>query len=465
MTPQLQQAIALLQLSLVDLQQEIQDAVENNPLLEVVEDTDAKIINFNDHEEETLSAHDSDLDKDDAFNAEETFKEPSEFVDDYKENSHKSSGELDTVYQGETQESLHDYLHWQLNLGNFSPLDHEIALSIIDSVDDEGYLRVSLSELRDSFATQPKPELAAFENVLQRIWLFDPVGVGARDLRECLKIQLSQIQTEQSETMLLAQQIVDRYLEQLAKHDLVFLAGRLRVTKEDIEAALSFILLCHPKPGLQLDIKAPDYVIPDVYMQKYNEKFRVFLNGEMNTRVQINRAYAALIKRRDTSEDNQYLKKELQEARWFIKSLENRNSTLLKVATAIVDFQEDFFNHGEEAMKPMVLSDIATKVGLHESTISRITTRKYMHTPRGLFELKYFFSSQLSTERGGACSSTAIRAVIKKMVQAENRLKPLSDEAIAKLLQEQGFHVARRTVAKYREAMGIVPSHERNRMA
>jgi RNA polymerase sigma-54 factor len=253
-------------------------------------------------------------------------------------------------------------------------------------------------------------------------------------------------------------------LHLLGGHDYNRLLRQMKLTREQLQEVVHFIQSLNPRPGNQIQGSRIEYIVPDVFVKKDKDSWRVELNAENMPRLRINSGYASMIKRADSSDDNNSLKSHLQEARWFIKSLQSRSETLLRVATAIVERQRAFLDYGEEAMKPLVLHDIADSLGLHESTISRVTTRKYMHTPRGIFELKYFFSSHVGTDLGGTCSSTAIRALIKKLVLAEKPEKPLSDSKIATILGDQGINVARRTVAKYREAMNIPPSNERKRL-
>jgi RNA polymerase sigma-54 factor len=343
-----------------------------------------------------------------------------------------------------------------------------VAMALIDAVDPDGYLRTDVDEVLEHF-TRSEPQLFAdaepeeIETVLHRLQQFDPPGVCARDLSECLQIQLRQL-PENTPMLKEALRLVRDHLGLLGNHDYRTLMRRMRLKEEALQQIISLIQSLNPKPGTSISSEQSEYVIPDVVVRKVQGQWNVSLNSEASPKLRINTDYADLIRRADNSADNTYLKNHLQEARWFLKSLLSRNETLLKVATEIVARQIDFFEEGEEGMKPMVLHDIAEAVEMHESTISRVTTQKYMHTPRGIFELKYFFSSHVSTSDGGAASSTAIRALIKKLISAENTAKPLSDNKIADLLKEQGFNVARRTVAKYREAMNIPPSNERKRL-
>jgi RNA polymerase sigma-54 factor len=301
------------------------------------------------------------------------------------------------------------------------------------------------------------------EAVLHRIQQFDPPGVGARDPRECLLLQLNQCKPQPA--LELAIELVTNHFELLAQQDHAQIKRRLKVSDERLGDITKLIRSLSPRPGTLVADSEPEYIGPDVFVTKREGVWHVELNSDSTPRLRVNSQYAGLIRRADNSDDNAYLKKHLQEARWFIKSLISRNVTLLRVATKILEFQRGFFDHGPEAMRPLVLRDIAEALEMHESTISRVTTQKYMHSPRGTFEFKYFFSSHVGTAAGGECSATAIRALIKKLVAAEKPEKPLSDNKLAGILADQGIQVARRTVAKYRESMAIPPSNERKRLA
>jgi len=306
-------------------------------------------------------------------------------------------------------------------------------------------------------------ELDELEAVLKRVQQFDPVGIAARDLSDCLALQLNALDPE-TPWREQAIALVCESLDLLAARDFNTLKRRTRLDEADLASVVELIQSMNPRPGSVISSEPPEYIIPDVVVYKLNERWQVELNGEATPRLKINDLYASMVKRADSSADNTYLKDNLQEARWFLKSLQSRHETLLKVATKIVEHQRGFLEYGEEAMKPLVLAEIAEAVEMHESTISRVTSRKYMHTPRGVFELKYFFSSHVSTNTGGEVSSTAIRALIRKLTADENPRKPLSDNKIAAILAEQNIKVARRTVAKYRESMAIPPSNERKRL-
>jgi RNA polymerase sigma-54 factor len=366
--------------------------------------------------------------------------------------------------QAGEEDSLKVHLLWQLDCSHLSTVDHDIGLAIIDAIDDSGYLTDSIEEIHrgllQEHATLELDEVIVVQHLVQR---FDPVGVAASSPSECMSIQLGQYAAE-TPHLAKALVLVDKYLEHLAANDMALLKRRLQASDGELAQIVALIQTTNPHPGQSISQNHAEYVVPDVYVSKHAGHWRVTINPDHAPRLRVNDQYANLIKRSDSSEQNTYLKDHLQEARWFIKSLQSRNETLLRVASAIAERQQAFLNYGEEAMQPMVLQDIAASLEMHESTISRVTTHKYMHTPRGIFEFKYFFSSHVSTADGGECSATAIRAMIKKLVATERKEKPLSDSRITKLLGDQGINVARRTVAKYREALNIPSSSERKRL-
>lgn len=483
MTPQLQQAIRLLQLSTLDLQQEIQEALESNPMLDATEEehtpdapNENSVESIESATQTESAGNESEFDDspapDDNWNESipEELSTDSNWEDTFQSSTPSISKEdQDSFESNDTaEETLQDHLHWQLNLTPMSDLDRLIATNIIDGINPDGYLTIELNEILEHFQAQnaeqfDEVELEEIEAVLHRLQQFDPAGVACRDLSECLSIQLQQLPDDtlwRTEAL----KVVQQHIKLLGIHDYRQLMRKTRLREPQLQQVIQLIQTLNPKPGAAISNTAAEYVIPDVIVTKQRGVWTVNLNPEVSPKLRINSDYANLVKRADNSSDNTYLKNHLQEARWFIKSLQSRNETLLKVSNEIVKRQSGFLDHGEEGMKPMVLHDIAEAVDMHESTISRVTTQKFMHTPRGIFELKYFFSSHVSTATGGAASSTAIRALIKKMVAAENSSKPLSDNKIAQFLDEQGFKVARRTIAKYREAMGIPPSNERKRL-
>lgn len=486
MTPQLQQAIRLLQLSTLDLQQEIQEALDANPLLE--DESQSEFGDMNDSASDNLNdeVSASRLDSGDDFeSASADFSTPDSVEsgqaleqdnlpqdlpidstwDEYYSASSapapavSGGGDEDMVYQGETSEDIYSHLTWQLNLTPFSDVDRAIATAIIDSIDEAGYLTTTTEDILESLQ-DPEIELDEVECVLKRIHHFDPVGVGARNPQECLLIQLRQFDRatpwlEQAIT------IIEQHHTLLSNKDYRTLMRLTKLKEEELREVMLLLQSLNPRPGSEISNYDSDYVIPDVSVSKQKGRWVVELNPDSLPKLRVNQQYAALSKNAKNSADTQFIRSHMQEAKWFIKSLESRNDTLLKVANCIVQQQQGFFEYGPESMKPMVLNDVAEMVDMHESTISRVTTQKYMHTPRGIYELKYFFSSHVATDSGGECSSTAIRALIKKLVAAEKPAKPLSDSKIAQLLADQGIQVARRTIAKYRESLSIPPSNQR----
>ncbi|EFB6597912.1 RNA polymerase factor sigma-54 [Escherichia coli] len=462
MTPQLQQAIRLLQLSTLELQQELQQALESNPLLEQI-DTHEEIDTRETQDSETLDTADAleqkempeELPLDASWDTIYTAGTPSSTSGDYIDD------EL-PVYQGETTQTLQDYLMWQVELTPFSDTDRAIATSIVDAVDETGYLTVPLEDILESIGDE-EIDIDEVEAVLKRIQRFDPVGVAAKDLRDCLLIQLSQFD-KTTPWLEEARLIISDHLDLLANHDFRTLMRVTRLKEDVLKEAVNLIQSLDPRPGQSIQTGEPEYVIPDVLVRKHNGHWTVELNSDSIPRLQINQHYASMCNNARNDGDSQFIRSNLQDAKWLIKSLESRNDTLLRVSRCIVEQQQAFFEQGEEYMKPMVLADIAQAVEMHESTISRVTTQKYLHSPRGIFELKYFFSSHVNTEGGGEASSTAIRALVKKLIAAENPAKPLSDSKLTSLLSEQGIMVARRTVAKYRESLSIPPSNQRKQL-
>lgn len=488
MTPQLQQAIRLLQLSTLELQQEVQEALDANPMLEAADDEgeyaepiDTTPIDYAAAEALLASeSHEASGNNDEptALDINSNESMPDELpVDSVWEDSFSSGGSTpagsseddDSSFESRNAapETLSDYLLWQLNLTPFSDLDRAIGHVILDAIDERGYLTVPLDDILDAVTDPSDPdavEMDEVEAVMHRIQQFDPPGVGARDLSECLVIQLRQLPDE-TNSRNDAIRIAADFLDLLAGRDFGTLMRKLKLTESGLKSAISLIQSLNPNPGGRIShTSETEYVIPDIIVRRLHQRWTVELNPETAPKLRVNADYAALVRRADSSSDNTYLRDNLQEARWFIKSLQSRNETLLKVATCIVEHQRGFLEHGPEAMKPLVLREIAEEVEMHESTISRVTTQKFMHTPRGVFELKFFFSSHVGTTGGGEASSTAIRAMIKKLVSQENTAKPLSDNKIADLLLQQGIEVARRTIAKYREALNIPPSNERKQL-
>jgi RNA polymerase sigma-54 factor len=477
MTPQLQQAIRLLQLSTMDLQQEIQQALDGNPMLELAEDEEADYPEEPDREAESTDGPLESLERSAEGSASDTAEWDQNLPEDLPVDTQwddllpsssappPADDGPDTSFEerNASGETLRDQLLWQLGLARMSDADRIIALTIIDATDHNGRLVISVEDIHQMLSGELDIDLDEVVAVLHRLQQFEPAGVCTRDLQECLLVQLQQL-PESTPWREQARIIISRHINQLGAGDYRQVMRRTRLNEVELREVLALIQTLDPNPGQSAAPDDTEYVVPDVFVSKKNGRWLVELNPDIAPKLRINNDYARLIKRADTSADNTYLRDNLQEARWFLKSLQSRNETLMKVATKIVEHQRNFLEYGEEAMKPLVLHDIAEAVEMHESTISRVTTQKYMHTPRGIFELKYFFSSHVSTTAGGECSSTAIRALIRKLVAAENPRKPLSDNKIAKLLEEQGIQVARRTIAKYRDALFIPPSNERKRL-
>ena len=466
MTPQLQQAIKLLQLSTLDLQQEIQQALESNMMLELEDEHVPTSIDFvtepKTEPSDTTTSEGSQTDIPDELPVDSSWDDIYDNV--IEANTYDANEPVDFEPQRTRSTTLSDHLLWQLELTRFSERDHAIAITIIDSINEHGYLTSTLDDIVQAL----QPQLEELETnevavVLHRIQHFDPSGVGAFDLRDCLRLQLEQL-PESTPYREQAIQIVSQYLDLLATHEQIKLMRKLGLTERQLDLAVALIRTLEPKPGSRIQEQSAEYVIPDVYVSKINGQWQVNLNPEIAPKLRINPFYSSMIKRADNSKDNACMKEHLQEARWFIKSLHSRNDTLLRVARSIVEKQIAFLEHGSVAMKPMVLRDIAEELELHESTISRVTTQKFMHTPNGIFEFKYFFSSHVGTDGGGECSSIAIRAIIKELISNEDPAKPLSDSKIADFLNGKGIHVARRTIAKYREAMLIASSSQRKRI-
>ncbi len=494
MTPQLQQAIRLLQLSSLDLQAEIQSVLESNLMLETAEeaggdDLPAELPTVGEAPSTAEAPATAEVGEVKAATGEGSdeaepalYESPSDNLPDdlpvdsawedvydvYDGATSYSKGDDDEQQGGleqrsSTSQSLRDYLVWQIELSPCTPKDRAIALAIIDAIDDGGYLATPLEDIHQGLQ-DPDIELDEVEAVLKRVQGLDPPGVGARHPGECLRLQLLQLPLD-IPWRAQALTLVNEHLEALANRDFNSLLKRLGVNRDELQAIIRLIQRLNPHPGTQHAADTAQYVVPDVFVYRYQGSWRVELNPDTAPKLRINSHYSSLIRRADNSADNVYLKNHLQEARWFLKSLKNRNETLLRVATAIVERQREFLERGEEYMKPLVLRDIAESMEMHESTISRVTTQKYMRTPRGIYEFKYFFSSHVATSDGGERSSVAIRAMIKKLISAENPRKPLSDSKIAQMLQGEGIEVARRTVAKYRELMAIPSSSDRKQLA
>lgn len=464
LTPQLQQAIRLLQLSSLELEQEIQIQLDSNPLLEKIEEeslTESLAALENKESDDLTTELNADHLPDD-------LPVDTEWDDVY---THQSTALATPEFEErednrQVQLSLKEHILEQVNLLHFSKIDQLIAYCIVDALDDKGFLDAEIEEIILA-AQQLLNEMDIEEEiegdevlvVLKHIQRLDPLGIGSRNLAECLKVQLEFLPKD-VEYLNEAKNLL-QYYELLIANDLNKLLKQTGLTKDQLKFAINLLKTLKPYPGMDFDKQESDYQIPDVVVSKKDLHWQVQLNPDVLPKLRINSFYSSMIRRADQSEDNLYLRNQMLEAKNFIKSIDERHKTLLKVASCIVEHQKAFLEIGPEAMKPLVLRDVAEEVELHESTVSRVTTNKYMLTPRGLFELKYFFSSHVGTTAGGEASSTAIRAMIKKLVTNENPRKPLSDNVIATLLKDEGIEVARRTVAKYRESLHIPASSER----
>lgn len=445
MTPQLQQAIRLLQMSAVELKAEIQTALESNLMLEQLED-DAP---------EEAGDERATRDGDDFVGTDWDPAEPTW-------SSTPAGGLADALeWQAAEPEGLREHLLWQLELTPFTPLDAAIAATIIDCIDEDGYLKASIADIASALLGETEAGDDEIEAVLHRIQQFDPVGVGARDLRECLQVQLGQLPPGTS-GLTLAGRIVDGNLDDLAAGRLDTLRTCLSADAAALDDAIALVRNLNPRPGSSVAADDTQFVVPDVLVVRRDDRWAVELNPDLAPRLRINPYYAELARKPASADDGACMRSHLQEARWFLKSLQNRAQTLLRVATFIVEHQLAWLDQGDTAMKPLVLRDVAEALEMHESTISRVTANKYLHTPRGVFEFRHFFSGQLGTTDGGT-SATAVRAQIRRLLADEDPLKPLSDGRIAELLADRGMRVARRTVAKYREGMSIPPAATRRR--
>jgi len=470
MTPQLQQAIRLLQLSTLELQAEIQQALESNPMLEQVEEG----AEGEDTADAAEGDRSSEADLERTAPADEVI--PDELVTDSRWEdiyepapAPRGADDRDPLENtsDDDSEGLQDHLLWQLHLSHLTPRDQRIGAALIDTINPDGYLEGDLETLAETIGRGEDEPVGVdeVEAVLHWIQQCDPLGVGARDLRECLEIQLRELAPD-APAYGAAQAILEHGMDCLGKRDYRTLQRRTGIRDSDeLARALDLIRTLDPRPGARISAQTTEYVAPDVYVRHGEDGWRVELNPDIAPRIRINDYYAGMVRQVSSARDSAFMRDQLQEARWFLKSLHSRNDTLLRVAQAIVERQQGFLEHGEVAMQPLILRDIAEALDMHESTISRVTTQKYMHTPRGVFEFKYFFSSHVGTSDGGECSATAIRAMIRELIGNEPPNKPLSDARLAQILSDRGINVARRTVAKYREAMHLPSSSERRQMA
>lgn len=457
LTPQLQQSIRLLQMSTLDLNQEIERAIQENPLLELTEDYSSPDLSAEDQHGTNASEASTNTEENLPANSD------SEPVIEWTDNNYVSretpDGDHDFPQIAAKSENLREHLNGQVCLSQMSERERNVTFLLIDSLDERGYLPQNLDELHAFLPHELEVSRSELEHALKYLQRLDPTGVGARDLRECLLLQLNN-KPKDTPHLEEAIKVVEHHLKTLAAHDFVQIKKLLQCSDETLRSIRQLITNLNPKPGHLFNTVDTRYIVPDILVEKTNGIWGARLNFDAIPRLSVNHLYAKMLRyRRD--KPSRELTDQLIEAKWLIKNIQQRSSTILSVSQAIVERQQQFFEHGEVAMRPLVLREIANSLELHESTISRVTTQKFMHTPRGIFELKYFFGSHVSTETGGACSATAIRALIKQLVQTENQKKPLSDNRISLLLEEQGIVVARRTIAKYRESMQIPPANLR----
>jgi RNA polymerase sigma-54 factor len=471
MTPQLQQAIRLLQLPSLDLQAHVRETLETNVMLEgddeAIEVAPDIVRERDDSPPQTEEKY---AELDGISTPPDQRETPEVEIADEAWGEH-ASGTTDRSWSGDDDRSsdfsdqhgqtLQEQLIEQLELAKLSAIDIAIARVITDAITDDGYLKDALEDVRLSLLPEIDATVANVERVLAIVQSLEPAGVGARNLGECIALQLRQLDPE-TPARDIAIRVALEHLDLVAGQQLSLLRRHLRCNEGDLEMALALVRSCHPRPGAAVNPAQAEYVIPDVFVRRTDHGWIVEINQATVPKVRVNQSYANLISR---APDHAMLRTQLQEARWLMRSLEIRNETLVKVARCIVQRQTSFFELGEEAMEPLILKDVAEAVEMHESTISRVTTAKYMHTPRGVFEFRYFFSSHVAAADGTEMSSTAIRAKLKKLISQENPDNPLSDAKLAEILSQEGIPVARRTVAKYREGMQIAPSNERKRAA
>ncbi|MEO8160541.1 MAG: RNA polymerase factor sigma-54 [Arenimonas sp.] len=463
LTPQLRLAIRLLQLSSLELEQELSQALESNPLLEREDEAGA---------EEGLEPGSAEVPAEpeargDGDGPGEEFDEVPDFR--WEEDEHSGAPGGNGMDGGEEREDLraapqdlHEHLFWQLQLSHLSPRDQQIGAALIEAIGPDGYLEGVLEDIQETLRPEIVASLAEIETVLRLIHHFDPVGAGARTLSECLCVQISMLDPG-TPGLVIARLLASEHLDALAKQGPAKLAAQLQLDCADVDAAVALLRSLDPRPGARIGGSETEFIAPDAIAYRQGGVWKVATHASSQPRLGINRHYERLIGT-STRENDNYLRAQLQEARWLIKSLETRADTLLRVARSIVRQQSGFLEHGAQAMRPLTLREVAEELGLHESTISRATTRKYLRTPRGTFEFKYFFGSGIATDAGGGASATAIQAMLRRLVDGENPRAPLSDAKLAQILKEDGIPVARRTVAKYREAMNIPSSTERQRL-
>jgi RNA polymerase sigma-54 factor len=468
LTPQLQLSIKLLQLSTVEMEQEIDRYLLENPMLE--RDDDHATESYTSAQQfdapqssENVREQQVEREAQDARDVREQDvpTSPTDIDDDrwssdagtYTGAGRDEDEDNDSHDTHAANVSLRDHLGWQLGLTQLTERDRSLVRFLIEALDDDGYLSASLQELWETLPPEYEIEIEELEIALHHIQHFDPIGVGARSPQECLTLQLKALPESPDRTLALS--IAGSHLELLAGRDFNKIRKLTGCDDEALKHAHSLITSLNPRPAANFSQSEARYITPDVIVKKLKGEWTSYINPDAFPRLRINRLYAEILGQQRRG--NGQMTGQLQEARWLIKNMQQRFDTIQRVSQAIVERQRQFFEHGEVAMRPLVLREIADTLGLHESTVSRVTNQKYMATPRGIFELKYFFGSHVSTDSGGACSATAIRALIKQLISAENSKKPLSDSQLSEILGQQGIVVARRTVAKYRESLNIPP--------
>lgn len=472
-TPQLQQAIKLLQLSRLELSETIENELLENPVLEDAETTEEQETEKQSAGEKHEQAKDEDKGHEHSIDevgaADGTLKEPVNFDWENYLNTYNAPGysaereagdEESPTYENflRQTESLQEHLLWQLHLSVFTPREQEIGTEIIGNINDDGYLQASIEEIGSKINAQA----AEVEPVLKRIQGFDPLGVAARDIKECLLLQTKQL----GEAEPLVSELIRNFLPELERHNYPAIAKKIDLPVEKIKEAAQIISALEPKPGRPFSQEAPQYITPDVYVTKVGSDFVVTVNEDGLPKLRVSDFYRRALMRGSavSGQTKEYIQDRMRAAVWLIKSIHQRQQTLYKVSTSIVKFQHDFFENGLLHLKPLVLKDVAEEIGMHESTISRVTTNKFMHTPRGIFELKFFFNSGINQLEGGGVASEAVKILVKKLISEEDPASPLSDHEVAEKLKAQNIDIARRTVAKYRESIGILPSSRRRKI-
>ena len=461
LAPQLQQAIRLLQLNRIELREYIQDALDSNPLLERGEVESSQTQGSDEAVIEPVPENRDSGEDDRELQEIENWDDLPSLNDQWLDRTSAGSFDNEPQLADSTENSLRDHLLWQINLSYFSPVDAAIAAAIVYGLDEEGFLQDSIEDIRAGLAPELLVEEDEVTAVLHRVQRMEPVGVASRNPGECIRVQLSVMPSE-TPGRDLALRMARDYLDLVARHDIDELRHHTNAKPDALIEAMQLIQSLEPRPGSRYDNRRNEYIVPDVYVTRVNENWRVTLNPENDPGLRLNKYYIELL-RKSGGKDAEYLKGRLQEARWLMSSLEMRNQTLLNVAQSIVEQQQDFLGDGEIAMRPLVLRQVAEQIGVHESTVSRATTKKYMLTPRGIYELKYFFSSHVATTSGGSVSATAVKARLQILLEKEIESCVLSDQDLSDLLRQVDIHVARRTVAKYRESLGIGSSAERRR--